>query len=860
MASSDVRGALAASIAIYVAATPAAAQMRTFDVPEQSATTGIPEFARQADIQILVAESAAQGQRTREVKGRMSVERGLRRLIAGTGLRIASGDGRSYTLGRELRHSEGAESGSSSESNTSSGEIVVTAQRREQRLQDVPVSVSVATGESLARNNITSLQDLSVRLPGIRLAAAPAVNLMNIRGVGSGLNAGFEQAVGTFVDGVYRGRSRASAAALFDIQRLEVLKGPQTTFFGNNVIAGALNITTRKPEFEFGINASALYAPADGEYSAELGLDIPLSDVLAVRVAGKLYGMDGYVRNESLGRDEPRNRDAVGRFSLRWRPNATWTTDLRVDVVRMRDHPAVEGDKCPGDPIYGAPAGTCRRYLISGQAVDGKFNYHANNFGGTFDYDMTEFMLTNSLEFNFATLTATTAYFEHDNQVIADVAPFPVPGLFGAPHTQTVNNEENVETYSQEIRLQSNTGRSLEYMVGGYFSHEKLDADSHVGLYFAPFGAIVGSPLSPNAHIAQRNPFYQKTENWSVFGSLTARFSQSLSLDLGVRYSSVTKKIQRDLIYGEGGSIAAAGAFDPYSTAAQAAIGTALGGEFGNFANTSHNDDKLMPSVKLSYRISPSMTAYASYTKGFKAGGYGQSVRLFELSEETVDAYEAGFKASLFGRKLFTTLAIFRSDYSGLQEATNTVLQSGLQTQILSNAARSRSQGVEFSFDAKVDARLSFHADVSYLDAKYLDYPNAPCTVLGNSLTRNCIQDMSSKRRAFAPKFSGNVGMSYVQPLPDALELRADSLVYFSSRYYQSATADPLLEQPGHAKFDLRIGFGPESGGWELAMIGKNLADKKTASFRNQFAGSPGSVWLFPERPRSIAVQASVQF
>jgi iron complex outermembrane receptor protein len=162
----------------------------------------------------------------------------------------------------------------------SDGEIVVTAQRRSQRLQDVPVSVSVATGATLERANITNLEGVAIRTPNVRISSAPVSDFINIRGIGSSLNLGFEQSVATFVDGVYRARSRASRAALFDIEQVEVLKGPQTTFFGNNAIAGALNITTRKPSNSPQANASAFYAPATHEYTLEAGVSGPITDTL----------------------------------------------------------------------------------------------------------------------------------------------------------------------------------------------------------------------------------------------------------------------------------------------------------------------------------------------------------------------------------------------------------------------------------------------------------------------------------------------------------------------------------------------------------------------------------------------------
>ncbi|MBO9380762.1 TonB-dependent receptor [Sphingomonas histidinilytica] len=738
------------------------------------------------------------------------------------------------------------------------GEIIVTAQRREQRLQDVPVAVSVISGASLASTNITGLQDLSVRLPNVRIATSPGSSLLNIRGVGSGINSGFEQSVGTFIDGVYRGRSRATAAALFDVERIEVLKGPQTTFFGNNVIAGALNITTRKPKFESGGTGSLVYSPSDGEYGAELGVDVAVSDKLALRFAGKAFGMNGYVRNESIGKDEPHNRDAVGRVSLAWEPTDTWRTDLRVDLGRMRDRTTVEGIHCPADPAYGAPRGTCARYLASGQPVDDSFDYHSNNFGSRFSYDYQEVALTNSVDLGALTLSSISSYFHHKNQTLSDAAPFPVPGFGGGASATVVNYREDFSQYSQELRLTSPQSGLVQYMFGAYYAHERLDANQYIGAYQGPFGQFAGAPYTAATPVAQHVTALQRTNNWSVFGSLTVRPVDQLSIDLGLRYSHVRKTINRSFQYGIGDSIPEDGAFTPFPQAAQNALQAVLGGNFGNFGNPRKIDDKLMPSAKISYKIAPGAMIYASYSSGFKAGGYGISPVTDIFDPETVNAYEAGLKASMLNNRLFTSLIFFRSDYKNLQEATQTIVAGNIVTRV-SNAARSRSQGIEWAVDAKLSNSLALHADVAYLDAKYRNYTNGSCTVLG-SLTPGCIQDMSGKARGFSPKLSGSVSLNYNLALRDDLDLRIDPVVYFSSRYFQSATADPLLEQSGYAKVDLRVGIGPEDRKWEFAVIGKNLTDRKTASFRNQFAGAPGSVWLTPERPRSIAFQASAKF
>ena len=865
-------GMLAGAAMISVTPAMAAAEPRNYEIEAQALGKALRSFALQSGVQLVFRDKDTHGRTSWGVAGSFEDRDALNLLLKGTGLSAARTGADTYIIHAVAPQSQ-PEAGSmappaqapAAESDADSQEpsfaaIVVTAQRREQRLQDVPVSVSVVTGEFFSKNNIGDLQDMSVRLPSVRLTMAPAANLLNIRGVGSGLNAGFEQSVGTFVDGVYRGRSRAAAAALFDIERVEVLKGPQSTFFGNNVVAGALNITTRKPSFTPEYSASALYSPSDGEYSFVAATSQPLSDTLAIRVAGKAYGMKGYARNDTLNKDEPRNRDLVGRISLRWEPVDTVRTDLRVDAARLRDHgPPSEADGCPADPAYGPPGGSCLLYLNSGLPVDGTLNYHTNNIGNRFNYDFTEVAFTNAFDLGGVTLTSITSYFHHKAGTLTDADPFPLPGIGGTASRLMIRTLEKVTQRSQELRLTSTGDGPFQYMLGGYYADETLSVLQNVGLYFAPFGLFAGPPYTPATPVAERMYFRQKAETLSAFASVTIKPVENLSIDLSARYSDVTKKIQRDIQIGQGGFIPSDDTFIPAPPATQAALFGVLGGAPGNFANPRHNDHKLMPSAKVSYKFAPDIMGYVSYSKGFKAGGYSITPGPFEFGPETVDAYEAGLKASFLNGRVSTSLALFRGDYKGLQEATNTVNSSGVIVQIVANSAQSRSQGVEFALDAKVARGLSFHTDLSYLDAKYRDYTGAPCTILG-SLTPGCVQDMSGKRRGFAPEFSGNVGLSLTQPLTDRIEVRVDPLLYFSSKFFQGATADPLLSQSGYAKFDLRVGVGPADGHWEIAVIGKNLTDRTTASFRNALASSSGTVWLLPERKRSVAVQASIKF
>jgi iron complex outermembrane recepter protein len=761
------------------------------------------------------------------------------------------------------------ETTSDAESASGPSEIVVTARGREQRLLDVPVAVSVVSGADLERQDLRSLQDVTARLPNVRINNGTNTDVLVIRGVGSGANVGFEQAVGTFVDGVYRGRSRATRAALFDLDRVEVLRGPQTTFFGHNAVAGALNIITRKPGDEFSVNGSALYELEHGEYSLEAGVTAPVADSLSVRVAGRISGMDGYVRNVTLDRDGPRMRDAIGRISVRFAPTSNFTSDLRLDIARLRSRDAFPGEivGCPPPAIYGEAGLACGQ-LLGSTSPEARFDFSASGRETYFNYDYTEAAWTNTLDMGGVTLTSITSYFEHENDAKIQLIPTPNVG-FGGSGILPTRNLEDFEQFSQEIRLQSDAGNTIDWMVGGYYAHGKLEARNRTGFHFVPFVLIVPgltTALAPNTPIGGRPTLSQRDDVYSVFGSLTWRATEALRVNLAARYSKVDKRGDRTMTWGiiDGELGGPDGeAFTPFPLADQLAIGANRGVSMTNYPITRRSDDKFMPSVGIEYDLAPDLMAYATYSYGFKAGGYDASAQGGIYGPETVDAYELGLKGSFAGGRGTFSLALFRSDYSDLQETTILFTGTGESqriTAVTANAAGARVQGLELSGSLQAADWLRVNADIGYLDAKYTDFPNASCTVLGTAQNPNCVQDMSGKRRGYAPEWTGTLSANINLQLNDTLQLRIDPSLFFSSRYFMSATADPLISQNGFAKVDLRVGVGPDDRRWELAVIARNLTDKATSSFIAPLPTSNGATIVYPDRPRSIAVAASFKF
>jgi iron complex outermembrane recepter protein len=737
-------------------------------------------------------------------------------------------------------------------------EIVVTAQRRSESIQKVPISISVATGESLRQQNVSNLQDLSDRTPGLRITKGGAADQLNVRGTGSGFNPGFEQSVATFVDGIYHSRSRSARISFFDIERVEVLKGPQTTFFGANAIAGAINITTKTPVDVYEGNASALYSPSDGEYNVEAGVSAPIGEHLSLRLAGRVSGMSGYTTYDRLNREGPDLDDKQARIALRWTPTDRITINARYDIARMRDTGVLGVELLRCSPTS-SPMGLCARSLGIGGRIDDQLDYHTGSaVPDRSNIDFDEAAVTAKLDFSAVTLVSTTGYLKQRADSLVDAAPYPVNSPIGLPTHLPTSTFDEFEQFSQELRLQSNGSGRLSYILGAYYEHSKLNTGAYLGYYFAPFGAFVAPEYSSTTPVAASLKLDQETDTWSAFGSISYEIVDRLILTGSLRYSSVQKDAYRIARMGTADLFASPGSFVPASPAAQRVLAAAVGTSIAPFPVASRTDEKLMPSANIRYEIGPDMMVYASYARGFKAGGFSASTNDV-FRPELVDNYELGIKANWFSRRLTTNLTVFNADFSDLQETANIASASGALVSQVTNAAKSRTRGAEFSGSLRF-GDFTLQSDLSYIDSHYMNYPNAPCTPLQTATGARCPRDLSGARRAYAPEWSGSVGANYRHGLHDDISMRVGGTVYFTSSFYRQSTISDLVLEDGYAKLDLRAAVGPDDQRWELAVIGKNVIDETTSAFGNYIPGAASSISAIADRPRSVAVQASVRW
>lgn len=743
------------------------------------------------------------------------------------------------------------------------GEIIVTAQRRVQNLQDVPISVAVESGASLRTAQVNDLSDLGNRLSGVKINKAGASDSLNIRGVGSGFNAGFEQSVATFIDGVYVSRSQATRAGFLDVDRIEVLKGPQSTYFGANAIAGALSVVTRKPTDTLEGYASALYSPSDGEYDAQAAVGGPLGDSFSGRAALRFSGMNGYIHNVRLNQDGPHNRDIQGRIALRYQTPGVLDINFRVDGAHYNNQHAEFQEilNCPPTLGYGNPGVGCANVIAAGD-TDNTLNYKTSTSDSFFKLDSVSGALSIAWTLGRNTLTATTGFYYHDIHRFTGSPLTNVPTLTGITNSSglPITQREKFRSVSQELRLQSDKGGFLEYMMGLYYDNSNLQESYSYGFYFAPFAARLGGLVPATTPIAQRVGSDQDQENRSVFAAATLNFTHALRLNLGGRYSSIHKSNNRTSLVGVGDNFGEFSDSALLPAAASTIFMSSIGFPAGDYPITSRTDNKFMPSANLQYNVTRDVMLYVSYATGFKAGGWAIGNSLDIFGPESVKSYEGGVKAQWFNRRLTTNVTIFDSEYRDLQVSTTVLNAAGFPAQAISNVGRSRSRGVELELGVRPATGLTLSANLGYLDSKYLKYPAGPCTqqqILAQPT--GCTQNLGGKVTPYAPRWSGSANADYAFAVTPNLQARLGAWVYFTSGYYQQASIDPLLYQSRYAKLDLRAALSRPNGRWEVAVLAKNVTNEVTAGYRSVMTAS-NSITALTDRARSIAVQVSTKF
>jgi len=802
-------------------------------------------------------------------------------------------------------------------------EVIVTATKRAESLQDVPVSVVATSGETINDLGLTDARDVSDFMPAVTITENPIGNFVFIRGIGSaGANQGIEQSVSIFHDGIYMGRHQLSRAPFMDLERVEVLKGPQSILFGKNTIGGAIHAIAARPTNESEASIRALV----GEHGeAELAgvVSGAIGDNTRARLSLRGYNMDGYLENVMTGNDGPRRRDFTFRAQLEHDFSDTFTVrgkyerstfntqqqSTQLVITNPFDAGAAGVSGLNQALVATATGGTGVEALDLERAVDNDGGALVGQVAPVFaglpgfpdkpeisNNEMDVASITIDWDIGDHTLTAVSGYAGYDYRDICDCD-------FAALPLIQVDATEDYEQYSQEIRLTSPVGNVLDYIVGAYYQKSDLEYRSIEGFGSALAFQQVGVPtplLVPN--LTRDYSMSQDQEMWAVFGSATWNMSDRTRFTGGLRYfdESKTADHKLDKLFTGGWDYSAllgapAGTVAFGDTAAdydaflagfgQVDLGgitagflteAVYGGLLGTFEHDirdrKRSEDAVTWSVTAEHDFNSNVLGYATVSTGVKGGGFdarflrGTNDPFFEYEEETAISYEAGVKSTLLDGTMRFNAAAFFSTVEDYQVS----IFDGATAFFVQNAAEVETKGVEVDLTWAATDQLTLGFAGSFLDATYSDFPNAPCWA--GSATENrgdCVgrgtptafRDATGDANQFSPEFSLNARADYVQPLGENLEGRAQVNLAYSDGYAISGDLDELYGfQPSYTRIDARIALGNIDDEWELAVIGKNLTDENVSGNSNDQPLVNGNGFSLTSRPRSFAVQASYKF
>lgn len=705
-------------------------------------------------------------------------------------------------------------------------EVVVTAQKRAENLQDVPVSVTALSGQALVDRGVTNVIGLNNLAPGLRVSSgdAAANPKIFIRGVGlSDFNPNSSSGVGIYADGVYVSSPLAQMAGFFDIGQVEVLRGPQGTLYGRNTNGGAVNVTSKRPTHAFTAEGAAEYATYNAvNLTGAVGGSV-IPDVLAVRAAGQLVKDDGYTYNRVTGNDVNDTDYWALRLSALYTPTENLEALFQVNRFANRGDATQPQHRAlfPLTPGAAGPSGFCAPAFYGTSQCGDAFGYSdtdgsdralAANQEGKDKIDLFGASGQITWDLGKISVVSVTAYsWAHRNAFEnTDSSPF---------RMLEINYLARQKQFTQELRIQSNDDPDsrLKYVIGAYYMDETVkDASTQDVLRdlrpMFPDGFSLADSVAAFSY-----PYTQKTKSYAAFGQADYKLTDKLIATLGLRYSADDKSFDYQS-QAEGGLIV-------LLTSKQDKTFSAWSGRLG-----------------LRYEVTDDLSVYATYNRGFKSGGFFGGLattpeELIPYDNEKLDAYEVGLKSELFDRRVRLNASAFYYDYKD-QQVFAQALRNGLTVLVLDNAANSKVYGAEIEGSARLSQNLSVNAGLSLLDAEYGDYFSEG-------------QDFTGNRLPQSPKVTFNAAANYSHPVPWGGQVVGTVDAAYSSKiYFENSNAD-RLSQDGVWVFGAQAGWRAEDGKLEAGLFARNLFDETYAvSISN--IDSLGVDLLTLNRPRSL--------
>lgn len=714
-------------------------------------------------------------------------------------------------------------------------EIVVTAQKREQRAQDIPIALSAFTDDRVRGLGIDSIANVAPRVPSVYFGSFGAARpQLYIRGIGTrSFDPGSESSVGVFADEVYLGRSTGSFGALKDIERIEVLRGPQGTLYGRNTIGGAINIVSKGPtaefegEGEFGLSnfgGNEAFAAASG----------PLNEAATVqyRVSGWHHYRDGYVTNQATGTTFQGVDNTGGRFRLAFLPSDDLRIDLSVETLHDGNEAAFGGfNQGTGPSSMGAPANPTVVFFTPADrpaVANPDLRRGTSDTDPTLDRDARAYVGRLDWDLGDVTLTSVSAFRTLDIQDGRD--------LEGSSRSviDQLSAEES-DQFTQEIRLASNADGNfsmngfLDWIVGAFYYDDRSEREDQ---FFIGVDSVVRAAAgTPALDVASSD---YKITSYAFFSEVTAHLTEQLDLTLGVRYTRDDKESTQT----------------GTTTDAAPIIAT----DFQTFNKADY--DSVDPRVVASYKLTPDQNVYLSYSTGFKSGGFqyvpftaAQANVLFEPEE--IEAWELGYKSRLFGGRTQLNAAVFFYDYQDLQ-VSRIIDAGGAPVSLITNAASSEVTGFDLEVLTRVNQYLDLSLSYGFLDATYEDYVF--------NVDQNL--DFSDTDLVRAPNHTLNIGAeTYFEVGRGELTMRAD-YAWLSNFYFEPGEGDnrfgsgiPLSEEGSYGLLDLRVVYGQDQ--WRVTGFMTNALDEE---YRRTVNALGSTIVGFAGQPRIYGVKFGWEF
>ena len=782
-----------------------------------------------------------------------------------------------------------------------SGDIVVTARRRDERLMDVPVVITALSAETISQYNSNSLTAIGELTPTVIVGAyrANGGGTIAIRGISSPANqTGFEQAVSVAIDGVQTSNGRIAQLGFFDIEQVEVLKGPQALFFGKNSPAGVISIRTAGPGSSFEAGVKGSYEFVADEATIDAFVSGPLSDRLGARLAIRYRNQDGFLRNTARpitspfynpatgapaaaallpGTSDPRpgEEEIIGRLTLAFEPTDNFKGTLRVFGAHSTDAGAGVATQnigpCtgPNPRVSGVPDpfGECRadnRTTVGDLPAIVSETFRGTDSNGPQEGTLDAIVSSLALEWDFGAvaLASLSGY----NKLSYDT----FSGLDQTTYSQLAQAENlDAKEFSQELRLSSQFDGPINFVLGAYYQNATLRSYSDTMLSLGNYNAAAGRYTSFET-LAR-----QKGNTYSAFGQLLWDITPELELAGGARWTRETKKFDKFNLYG----------ISIFSNATTVYPGSDTAGHLqGDF-----EDQNVSPELTLNWRPDSNHTIFAAYRTGFKSGGFGLTNPLstgtrigdVDFESEKARGFELGGRLIGLNGRLNMSAALFAYKFSDLQ--VNTYDPARISYTI-NNAGAVKQRGFEVDANFRVTPNFTIHGAIAHVRNRFNDFtgqcysytfptgtvratavPPPNCSFV-NTTALTLQQVYDGRAPARSPDWAGNGGAKFILPVSADHEIRITGDAYYSGSYFSADTLAAPTEQDGFWRLNASITFAQVDDRWSVGLVGRNLTKEYYllyAADRTGGAGVPGAIGEqrgVVSRGREVSLQASFRF